>query len=81
MAGNKSFLAYLIHRRQDFHVFVVVWVVLAVVWLLFPAYVNSDDRYSNSIRFIVTYGWPIWLAAGFIAHKGWKRTYNWKSRK
>lgn len=67
----KTFLAYLLRDKQNLYAFVSVWVVLAAIWVLFPAMADPEDRYGRSVRAIVTFGWPVWLGITYVVYRGW----------
>ena len=74
MARRKkpdTFLAYMIRRKQDTYIWAIVWVAMALLWLMFPGLLERGDRYSASIKFIVIMGWPLWIGISFIVYRGW----------
>ena len=67
----KTFLAYFKRRKQDHYIYGIVWVAMALFWLLFPGLIERGDRYSASIKFIVVAGLPMWIGINYIVYRGW----------
>ena len=81
MRKPKSFLSYLKRRKQDHYIFAILWVAMAIFWLLFPGMIEAGGRYSSTIKFIVIAGWPMWIGMSYIVYRGWLRGHKRTKKK